>query len=384
MLFLARFDVGYMLRQKETLLWAFVMPIVFMWFIGVTTGGSSMGAPSDEPVGLALVVEAKEDGFLVDELIRRLEENNFVVRRDLDPETLARYRRRLTIPAPKGDYESFTAAVLAGEETVLRFRRTDEGSNRDLDRVKINQAVYTLLADVAATSLENSTPTSEEFAELRAMPRNIQLTVRPAGNREIVPSGYAQAIPGTMIMFTMMILLTGGAITLVTEREQGLLRRLASTPITRGQIVAGKWLGKLLLGVIQIAFAIGVSVVLFDMDWGPEKLVLGVVLLAWAAFNTSLGILLANLVRTEGQMSGVGVLTSLVLAALGGCWWPIEITPDWMQGLASCLPTGWAMDSIHRLVSFQQGGSAVMPHILAMLGFSILLGWLARRYFRYQ
>ena len=38
--------------------------------------------------------------------------------------------------------------------------------------------------------------------------------------------------------------------------------------------------------------------------------------------------------RTEGQAVGIGVLATNVLAALGGCWWPIEITPAWMQTLA--------------------------------------------------
>ncbi len=384
--FLARTDIVYMLRQKETLLWTFVMPVVFMYFIGMVTGGlgGGMGGPSDNPVPLALVVEAKEGGFVLDELIKRLEENKFLVRRDVDAEILARYRRRLTIPASKSGHGSFTEAVLAGEETVLRFRRTGDSANRNLDRMRLNKAVYTVLADLVVNRVQGRPPNSEEFDKLRTMPRNIKLTVRPAGKRKEIPTGYDQTIPGVLVMFTMMILLTGGAVTLVTEREQGLLRRLASTPITRGQIVAGKWFGKLLLGLVQIGFALIVSVALFDIDWGPEKLMVGVVLLSWAAFNTSLAMFLANVARSEGQMSGIGVLGTLVLAALGGCWWPIEVTPDWMQSLARGLPTGWAMESMHLLVSFHEEGSAVVPHVLALLTGAVILGWLSQRTFRYQ
>ena len=100
-----------------------------------------------------------------------------------------------------------------------------------------------------------------------------------------------------------------------------------------------------MLGLVQIVFTLIVSVVLFDIDWGPEKLTVGVVLLSWAAFNTSLAMYLANVARSEGQMSGIGVMATLTFAALGGCWWPIEVTPDWMQSLAGYLPTGWAMES---------------------------------------
>ena len=40
-LFLARTDLRYMLKQRETLLWTFVMPVIFMYFVGLMSGGSS-------------------------------------------------------------------------------------------------------------------------------------------------------------------------------------------------------------------------------------------------------------------------------------------------------------------------------------------------------
>lgn len=61
---------------------------------------------------------------------------------------------------------------------------------------------------------------------------------------------------------------------------------------------------------------------------------------------------------TQKQAVGLGVLTANVLAALGGCWWLIEITPEWMQLLQKFLPTGWVMDAIHRLVSFEAGAAS--------------------------
>ncbi len=40
---------------------------------------------------------------------------------------------------------------------------------------------------------------------------------------------------------------------------------------------------------------------------------------------------------------------------LGGWWWPIEITPEWMPLLRKVLPSGWAMDAMHPLISFGKG-----------------------------
>src|SRR4029434_4845128 len=93
--------------------------------------------------------------------------------------------------------------------------------------------------------------TADALKALASTPRSLTLSVTSAGKREDPPSGFSQAVPGTMVMFTMLILLTSGAIMLVVERQQSLLRRLASTPITPGAIVAGKWTARMALGVVQ-------------------------------------------------------------------------------------------------------------------------------------
>ena len=49
---------------------------------------------------------------------------------------------------------------------------------------------------------------------------------------------------------------------------------------------------------------------------------------------------LGCVVRTEAQATGIGVLVSCQLAALGGCWWPIEITAEWVQDLRKLVPAG--------------------------------------------
>jgi ABC-type multidrug transport system permease subunit len=108
------------------------------------------------------------------------------------------------------------------------------------------------------------------------------------------------------------------------------------------------------------------------------------VLAVYAGLIGFLGILLGSLARSEGQAVGIGVLASNVLAALGGCWWPIEITPGWMQHLALFLPTGWAMDALHRLVNFGASPASVLPHVAVMAGAAAVAAALSARVFRFQ
>lgn len=374
-----------MMRQRETLLWTFVMPILFFYFIGTVTGGfGEPTAAADAPDPLAVRAVGGESDLLVGELVRRLEAQDFSVRWPATEAEFAQYRRRLVVPGPAEGYSTLTESVLAGHQAVLTFYRGGDDPGAAFDQVRVARAVYGVLADVVVLADGNAGVTAAGFRQLAEKPRALRLRVESAGERLEPPDGFAQAVPGTMVMFTMLILLTSGAITLVLERNQGLLRRLASTPISRASVVTGKWVGKMALGLVQIAFAMIAGSVLFAMDWGPSLGMVLLVLFSWAAFNASLGILLGVLARTEAQMTGIGVLATMVLAALGGAWWPIEITPGWMQALALTLPTGWAMDAMHELIAFGHGAASAVPHTTALLIGALILGWIGTRKFRYQ
>jgi ABC-type Na+ efflux pump permease subunit len=370
--FIARTDLRRMLRRWETLLWTFGMPPVFFFFIGTITGG--FGDTGADPLVLSARPSA---GFLAELVDRRLERQGFAVRRAADSGATA--ERRLELPA------GFTEDVLAGRRSTVRFVTRAEGTDAGYDQVRVARAVYGVLADVALAAVEGGAPPDRAAIErVAATPRTLTLDVAEAGRRARVPTGFEQAVPGTMVMFTLLVLLTSGAISVVLERKEGLLRRLASTPLPRGGIVLGKWGARMALGVVQIGFAMAAGTLLFHVSWGPDWPALIAVLLAWAALAAALGLLLGSLARSEGQATAIGVLSSNVLAALGGCWWPIEVTAPWMQKLALALPTGWAMDALHRLVGFQAGPASVAPHVAALGLATLAAGWGAARTFRFQ
>ena len=136
--------------------------------------------------------------------------------------------------------------------------------------------------------------------------------------------------------------------------------------------------------MVQLGFAMVVGTVLFDMDWGPSLAMVVAVLFGWATFNATLAIVLGNMARTDSQVAGIGIMGTMVLAGLGGAWWPIEITPGWMQQLALFLPTGWAMDAMHKLVNFAYAPPVALPHLAGLLGGAIVLGWVGAKTFRYD
>jgi len=104
---------------------------------------------------------------------------------------------------------SLTDAVLAGRQVTVNAELGEDPLRSNYDRVRIARArVYGVVADVAVTKVEGSAASRESLQEVAARPRSITLSVSPAGRRITPPSGFAQAVPGISVMFTMLVLLT--------------------------------------------------------------------------------------------------------------------------------------------------------------------------------
>jgi ABC-type Na+ efflux pump permease subunit len=379
-LFIAWHDVRYQLRQGGTLVWLFVMPPIFFYFIGTVTGGFQSGLTGG--AATPIVIAAETPGFLQDQIDLRLRENEFdaewreVVVADAEGNLP---RRVLTFDA------NLSAQIVAGEPVKASYDTRASALSRDFEAIRIQRSLYTAIADVVVAEARSEDPLdADALTELNAETRVWQLDVATAGKRQVIPNGFDQAIPGILVMFTLLVLLTSGSSMLVVERMQGLLRRLASAPMTRGEVVAGKWGGRMVLAALQVGFAVIVGTFVFKMQWGPDVAMIAVVLASWAAFCASAGLLLGSVAKTEGQASGLGVLAANLLAALGGCWWPIEVTPGWMQSLQNFMPTGWAMDALHKLISFEAGAMAALPQVITMLVASLFVAALAINRFRYE
>lgn len=373
--FLARKDLAQMFRNGSTWLWAFAMPVLFFFFIGSVTGGYSRPRGTVERIGMWAPEDA---GFLADHLERRLAGLGYRVERVREEAQLSAYARRLAVP------DGFTNTVLSGKQARLQFSASGGGLAGYFDGFRVKRAAYTVLADVLVAMKDGGAASAEALKELENAPRNLTLAVTAAGKRKVIPSGFQQAVPGSMVMFGLLVMFTTGGISLFQERKLGILTRLASTPMSRGPVVAGKWLSRFGLGLIQMSFGMAAGTLLFRVEWGPHLWAVAALLAAYAALGAVLGMLLGNFGRTEGQIVAMGVILSNAMAMAGGCWWPAEITPLWAQRIGLLFPTGWAMDGLHRLMSFGDAPGSVLPHLAAMLAAALLAAAVLARRFRFQ
>jgi len=208
----------------------------------------------------------------------------------------------------------------------------------------------------------------------------ITFDIRKAGEVEAEnPSNFV--IPGYLVMFVFFAAALG-AEAIVRERQNQTLERLLASSVRREAILGGIFAGTALKGLIQIVLFWIVGIFTFKMKLGTSPG--GVFLLSVLMVLTSsaFSIMVATLAKTHRAAIAIGVLTSLILAPLGGCWWPLFITPKWMQFLAQFTPHGWATLGFNKLMVFGAGFNAVLPNMLALVGFALFFGIIAVWRFR--
>ena len=369
--FVARKDLRHVLGLPQVWVWMFVIPMLLAYIVGTLM--ASRAGTIDQ---IALYAPA-DSGFLAGELAGRLAASDYKVVRVGDAAALKSYPLSLRIPA------GFTASVLAGPPAEIELAYPAGYRLAAWEQYRVGRAVDEILADLAVLSKQGRKPDAAGFAALAAQPRKLELRVESAGETKKLILGYQQSVPGFIVMFTLQVSLTSGCVLLIAERRQGVLRRLAASPVSRASIVMGKGASRLVLGLVQVGVAMLAGKWWFGMEWGGRNLWAVLVLLAaYTSLCAALGMLFASVARNESQALAAGVIAANVLASMGGCWWPIELTPPWMQQAALLLPTGWAMDGLHKLISYGAAPASVAPHVAALMGAALAAGWVAVRRFR--
>ena len=189
---------------------------------------------------------------------------------------------------------------------------------------------------------------------------------------DVEPGNAANfVIPGYLVMFVFFAAALG-AEAIIRERQNHTLERLLASSVRRESILGGVFAGTAAKGLIQIAVFWAVGILVFNIDLGLSPAAVIILSILMVIMSSAFAIMLAALVRTQRSAGSLAVLVSLVLAPLGGCWWPLFITPTWMQFLAKFTPHGWANTGFNKLMVFGAEFGDVVPEMLALVGFAVI------------
>jgi ABC-2 type transport system permease protein len=189
-------------------------------------------------------------------------------------------------------------------------------------------------------------------------------------------------MPGFTVM--MAFFLTGAiALRLFIEKDQGTMRRLLVSPLSRGSLIGGVMLAFGIFIILQVTLLFGVSAGVFGMDLGNSFLGLALVTLALAVCVTSFGILLAAVARTGKQADSLGTLLGFILGGLGGCI-IFTVPPMYLWGgvigtLSRLTPQSWALEGYYKLTVEGANAAAILPQVGMLLMYALVFFLIASR-----
>ena len=355
------------LRFTGLLEWLFflILPIIFTLILSGTTG-----APGDSRVRLAVVDQANSP--LSQELIHVLNQSE-AVRPDVMDLSKAedQFSQRsvssvLIIPS------TFTIEQLQSGSIDLTFKQQPNNLNA-LVSARAVMAVSGRISstvDIAGNSLaeaehirpfltkvdrlEYFTEALKEAETMMASAPDRIDTVQGATKDQIEYNPRANSSAGQLITW-VWIPLIGISSMFAYERQKGTLRRLLTTPTSKTTYLFGTIFGQVASAMVQMTLLVIFGIFVMKLNWGQDLAALAVMMLASALAAAALGTTLGTFVKTESQASGLSIMLGMVMALLGGCWYPLEMFPLVVQNAVKILPTSWAMQGLLDIVSRWQG-----------------------------
>jgi len=374
---ITRVELLRFLKDRSNIFFVFIFPLLLVLFIGAQFGGGSSGS----------VAVSGPSGALRDDLVAQLEDA------DVDVEVADADGMRELVARGRAD-----VGVLLTAEASAAY---DDGDDLAVQVVVGNQAQSQVSAQQVQTAVDGLAAAQGRLAALvdagadpaaaeRALTVAAEM-VRPAeievtNVSEIAQefSGLGQFDYGAASQLLLFVFLTSlaGSTTLIQSRRLGVTRRTLASPVSAMQAVGGQVVARLAIGAFQGVYIMAATSLLFDVQWGNLPLAV-LVMVVFALVAAGAAMVLGSVLDNDAAAGGVGVGLSLVLGALGGAMYPIELFPDTLRTVAHVTPHAWAAEALAEVQRHDGGLVDILPQLGVLLGYAAVLvlvgAWLLRR-----
>jgi ABC-2 type transport system permease protein len=413
-------DLRILFRERGVWINLVIIPLALSYAVGFANGATNTSAPTAPNIVVDVINNDNSD--LSAQFLQNVREANTSLRlcpADNDAEdvcqlgeaafdpTLAEERLKdqvslalLEIPAGFGE------AIVNGETAQIVYRSSEDATAPTFILQAVQAAAQklggALVAERVGLSVAENydaltfrdeadratfAQTIREDAEARwsQNPVTINYTVNEFDAEAQVArsgGGFSQSVPGMASMYVMITIFPVIA-AFIIERKQWTIQRLATMPISRAQILAGKMLARFAMGMISYSIIFGFGL-LVGARYGADPLAVILLMVTFTLAITGLALALTAFLKNETQAQGITLLLSLTLAPLGGAWWPLEIVPAWMRTVAQISPVYWVMDGYRDLAFYGGSLATVLPSILVLLGMTVVFFAFGVSRFRYQ
>lgn len=367
-------NVRRMLRERSNIFFVFIFPIAIILLIGAQFGGGV-----DPAVGLYKA----DDGEIAGSMATGIEA--------LDGIDVISYQTqdRLVAAVERGNVQAgvFLPADMdrmaaQGAVVEVGFVARPDGFGAQLQSI-VGSAVANVMKPVGAAqfaSAETGVPfgqTLESASGIADAGPGIGVEVSAVGVA-LFPDTLGRFDLGAAQQLVLFVFLTAlaGSAALILTRQLGISQRMLSTPTSVRTIVVGESFGRFGVAMVQGLYIIVLTFLMFRVNWG-DPIGAFLILVTFSAVGAGAGILMGATFKNEQQASGIGVMLSIGLGALGGSMLPLELFGPTMQKVAHLTPHAWALDAFAELV--RRGGTTgdILPELGVLSVYAAVLLLLA-------
>jgi ABC-2 type transport system permease protein len=189
-------------------------------------------------------------------------------------------------------------------------------------------------------------------------------------------------IPGLTGVIMMAICALMTALSVSREKETGTLEQLISTPISSMELLLGKLLPYVVVGLVDLALVVGAGVLIFGVPFRGSYLLLLLISLVFLTGTLSWGLFVSVISKSQLQASQIAVLSAFLPSfLLSGFIYPIENMPLALQAVTFIVPARYFVEILKGLFLQGVGFSVLWPQVLALVIYAVVIFNLARKKF---
>jgi len=390
-------DVLVRFSSRAELLFFIILPLLFTFILGGGFGGGEQN--TDRRVRLPVVDEAST--ALSAELIAALEKSSAV-----RPEVMALAEAENALDADRAPAiliipAGFAEANLMAGTVELELKQAPNNINAQVAERAVLAATGTVgqavsVADNSLAEAERIQPFADDSARDAYFAQSLEqaqtLFDEAPEHMKVVlaqtpdPVAYdpaANSSAGQLITW-VFIPLVGISALFAYERQQGTLRRLLTMPTQKATLLLGLIGGQVAMALFQMTLLVLFGIFVMRLNWGQAPAALALMLVTFALAAAALGTMLGAFIKTEGQANGLSIMLGMVMALMGGCWYPIELFPQTVRSVVQALPTTWAMQGLLDIILRGQGLEGVLLEASVLAGFAVVFFTVGVWRFRYE
>jgi ABC-2 type transport system permease protein len=245
------------------------------------------------------------------------------------------------------------------------------------------------LGVIAAHELRLASRDPSSILVLLVFPIITTAFLKPAFRPALVAGGYAhangaeQVVPGQAVMsaFFIVALVT---FSFFADHGWATWDRLRASRATSLEIIAGKSLPRVAIGIAQLGLLLGAGELVFGLHVRGSALALAPLIVAFSLCLVLLGVCVTALCRTAQQANAFAYLGMVLFGAIGGAFVPFNVLPAWARAVAPATPTYWAMRGMRSVILGGEGMSGIALPAFALLAMAAAFGLVALRRMRFD